>query len=276
MEVGDPATGEPMGDTATNLRSAVAGETYEFTAMYPGSPRPPGTRATRRSPTGWPRWPAPRRPTPVASRKRWTGWPRRPPTRCPPASCPRADLVTVHRAYCRPAGRPARGDDPRAGGPTGAPRRHHGAGVRGRPDPDLPGPGDGLRRGPDEPSDVQHELDAYGRYLPTSHSLTATVFIEGDDVRTVKDQLQSLTGIQHRVRPEIGRSRGPTGSPPSRGRDRRPRRRNVHRHPGRPFRPLHPRRRPARRVRDRGSVTLAVEHPEYSAAVDLDGDLGSG
>ncbi len=36
LEVGDPATGEPLGDTATNLRSAVAGETYEFTAMYPG------------------------------------------------------------------------------------------------------------------------------------------------------------------------------------------------------------------------------------------------
>jgi rubrerythrin len=35
-EVGDPATGEPIGDTEQNLVSAVAGETYEFTAMYPG------------------------------------------------------------------------------------------------------------------------------------------------------------------------------------------------------------------------------------------------
>ncbi|RME02888.1 MAG: rubrerythrin [Deltaproteobacteria bacterium] len=35
-EVGDPATGEPIGDTAANLKSAVAGETYEFTEMYPG------------------------------------------------------------------------------------------------------------------------------------------------------------------------------------------------------------------------------------------------
>jgi rubrerythrin len=35
-EVGDPATGEPIGSTAKNLASAVAGETYEFTAMYPG------------------------------------------------------------------------------------------------------------------------------------------------------------------------------------------------------------------------------------------------
>jgi rubrerythrin len=35
-EVGDPATGEPVGATTANLASAVAGETYEFTAMYPG------------------------------------------------------------------------------------------------------------------------------------------------------------------------------------------------------------------------------------------------
>lgn len=31
----DPATGLPLGDTLTNLRSAVAGETYEYTDMYP-------------------------------------------------------------------------------------------------------------------------------------------------------------------------------------------------------------------------------------------------
>ena len=36
LPVGDPATGEPFGDSAANLASAVAGETYEFTAMYPG------------------------------------------------------------------------------------------------------------------------------------------------------------------------------------------------------------------------------------------------
>jgi rubrerythrin len=33
---GDPATNEPIGTTVLNLASAVAGETYEFTAMYPG------------------------------------------------------------------------------------------------------------------------------------------------------------------------------------------------------------------------------------------------
>ena len=34
--VGDPATDLPFGETADNLRSAVAGETYEYTNMYPG------------------------------------------------------------------------------------------------------------------------------------------------------------------------------------------------------------------------------------------------
>ncbi len=34
--VGDPVTGEPIGETAKNLQSAIAGETYEYTDMYPG------------------------------------------------------------------------------------------------------------------------------------------------------------------------------------------------------------------------------------------------
>ncbi len=38
-EVGDPATGKPIGGTADNLRAAVAGETYEYTDMYPGMAR---------------------------------------------------------------------------------------------------------------------------------------------------------------------------------------------------------------------------------------------
>ena len=35
-EVGDPATGKPIGETKNNLVSAVAGETHEYTDMYPG------------------------------------------------------------------------------------------------------------------------------------------------------------------------------------------------------------------------------------------------
>jgi rubrerythrin len=37
--VGDPVTGEPVGPTEDNLRSAIAGETYEYTEMYPGFSR---------------------------------------------------------------------------------------------------------------------------------------------------------------------------------------------------------------------------------------------
>ncbi len=34
--VGDPATGLPIGDTSANLKAAIAGETHEYTDMYPG------------------------------------------------------------------------------------------------------------------------------------------------------------------------------------------------------------------------------------------------
>ena len=33
---GDPATGLPIGSTAQNLKASIAGETYEYTEMYPG------------------------------------------------------------------------------------------------------------------------------------------------------------------------------------------------------------------------------------------------
>jgi rubrerythrin len=35
-ECGDPATDLPFGDTGSNLKSAIAGETHEYTDMYPG------------------------------------------------------------------------------------------------------------------------------------------------------------------------------------------------------------------------------------------------
>ena len=34
--VGDPATGLPIGVTSDNLKAAIAGETHEYTDMYPG------------------------------------------------------------------------------------------------------------------------------------------------------------------------------------------------------------------------------------------------
>lgn len=35
-QVGDPATGLPIGNTRENLAASVAGETHEYTDMYPG------------------------------------------------------------------------------------------------------------------------------------------------------------------------------------------------------------------------------------------------
>ena len=36
---GDPATGLPIGKTNLNLKAAIAGETHEYTDMYPGMAR---------------------------------------------------------------------------------------------------------------------------------------------------------------------------------------------------------------------------------------------
>ena len=33
---GDPATGKPFGDKMASLKTAIAGETHEYTDMYPG------------------------------------------------------------------------------------------------------------------------------------------------------------------------------------------------------------------------------------------------
>ena len=35
-QCGDPATGLPIGATADNLKASIAGETHEYTDMYPG------------------------------------------------------------------------------------------------------------------------------------------------------------------------------------------------------------------------------------------------
>ncbi len=37
--VGDPATDLPIGSTEANLKAAIAGETHEYTDMYPGMAR---------------------------------------------------------------------------------------------------------------------------------------------------------------------------------------------------------------------------------------------
>ena len=46
-EVGDPVTGVTVGATSDNLQSAIAGETYEYTEMYPGFSRTARRRGLR-------------------------------------------------------------------------------------------------------------------------------------------------------------------------------------------------------------------------------------
>jgi hypothetical protein len=61
-----------MGDTKKNLEASIAGETHEYTDMYPGMARPRVTKGLTRSQTGSKHWPRPSAATPIASRRRWT------------------------------------------------------------------------------------------------------------------------------------------------------------------------------------------------------------
>ncbi len=77
-QVGDPATGLPIGATSDNLKAAIAGETHEYTDMYPGMSKAGARRrASRRSRTGSRRWRRPNARTRTASRRRWTSSPDR-------------------------------------------------------------------------------------------------------------------------------------------------------------------------------------------------------
>ena len=48
-QVGDPATGLPIGETKANLKSAIAGETHEYSDMYPGMAKAARDRGLRRN-----------------------------------------------------------------------------------------------------------------------------------------------------------------------------------------------------------------------------------
>jgi rubrerythrin len=66
---GDPATGMAFGPTADNLKAAIAGETHEYTDMYPGMAKDARSEASTKSPTGSRRWPRPSVRTPTSSRR---------------------------------------------------------------------------------------------------------------------------------------------------------------------------------------------------------------
>ena len=74
-EVGDPATGLPMGSTAFNLEAAIAGETHEYTDMYPGYGQDGARRGFRRNcRLVLKHWQKPNVRTRIVSRRRWTRW----------------------------------------------------------------------------------------------------------------------------------------------------------------------------------------------------------
>ena len=72
-EVGDPATGLPIGGTSLEprRRQSPAKPTNTPTCIR-AWPAPPAKKASTRSPTGSRPWPRPKRPTPADSRRRWT------------------------------------------------------------------------------------------------------------------------------------------------------------------------------------------------------------
>ena len=73
-ETGDPATDLPIGRTGDNLKAAVAGETHEYTDMYPGMAKTAREEGFDEIADWFETLPRPKSPTPGASRKRSTNW----------------------------------------------------------------------------------------------------------------------------------------------------------------------------------------------------------
>jgi hypothetical protein len=69
-EVGDPATGKPIGPIGDNLKAAIASETHEYTDTYPAWPAPPARKPSTRSPAGLRPSPMLGSRTPAASKRR--------------------------------------------------------------------------------------------------------------------------------------------------------------------------------------------------------------
>ena len=68
-EVGDPATGEPIGDSEANLKASVAAKPTSTRRCTQALPRQPATKDLPRSLTGSRRLPRPRRATQAVSLK---------------------------------------------------------------------------------------------------------------------------------------------------------------------------------------------------------------
>jgi hypothetical protein len=55
-----------------------------------------------------------------------------------------------------------------------------------------------------DPGEAAAEVEAYARMLPSSHTLSCTLFLELDDVTTVREELEQLEGIQHALHIDVG------------------------------------------------------------------------
>jgi hypothetical protein len=117
--------------------------------------------------------------------------------------------------------------------------------------------------------EVAHELAAYSRMLPSSHELSATLFIELDDVQSVREELQRLTGVQHAIRIEVAGERVPAVELPGPDEDG----------PSEETFSVHFLRfRFSDAARDAFRdpavpASLVVDHPEYADDTPIDGDV---
>jgi uncharacterized protein DUF3501 len=117
-----------------------------------------------------------------------------------------------------------------------------------------------------DPADAAAEVEAYSRMLPTSHELSATLFVELDDVATVREELERLNGIQTALYIAVGDQRARAGELP--GLDEMPDRRTYSVHFLR-FR-FSDEARDA--FRDPAvPAVLGVDHPEYSDETPITG-----
>jgi len=118
-----------------------------------------------------------------------------------------------------------------------------------------------------DPGEAAAELDAYSRMLPNSHELSCTLFIELEDLTTVKSELEQLSGIESALRIEVGDEQVPGQEVPALH-DDVPGGRTASVHFLR-FRFTDEQRD---MFRDPSvPARFAVEHPAYSADVTIDG-----
>ena len=113
---------------------------------------------------------------------------------------------------------------------------------------------------------VQAELDTYNPLLPSSHELSATLFIEIPDMATLKAELPRLVGIEQSVALQVGGESVPAVG--EGGRSREDYTSTVH----------YLRFRFTDEQRDAFRdpavpVELSVDHPNYSESTPVTGDV---